>query len=202
MDSSSFFFRRLHSLSGVIPLGVFLLEHLYLNSYALKGPAAYNKIVGTLEGLPFLIPIEFFLIILPLSFHGIYGLWITWGASTNLATYSYYRNWMYYLQRVAGVITFIFVGYHFYTIRLQAALFGTEISFQSVTEQLHHPAIFLLYLVGTIATVYHFTNGLFTFCITWGLTVGPKSQRVVGAVSTVAFLAIAALGINALVAFR
>ncbi len=202
MDSRTFVLRRLHSLAGIIPVGVFLLEHLYLNSYALKGPAAYNKVVGTMQGIPYLIPIELLLIVLPLFFHGIYGLWITWSSSANLSTYPYYRNWMYYGQRIAGVITFLFVCYHFYTLRLQAALFGTEVSFQSVVSQLHNPAVFLLYIVGTLAAVYHFSNGLFTFCITWGITVGPKSQRVAGIVFSIAFLAIAVLGMNSLVAFR
>jgi succinate dehydrogenase / fumarate reductase cytochrome b subunit len=109
---------------------------------------------------------------------------------------------MYSLQRVAGVGKFIFICYHFYTLRLQAALFGTEVSFQRIAEQLHNPAVFFLYLVGTVAAIYHFANGLFTFCITWGVTVGPKSQRIAGIVSSVAFLAIVALGINALIAFR
>ena len=202
MNSRTFALRRLHSLAGIIPVGVFLIEHLYLNSYALKGPAAYNKVVGTMQGIPYLIPIELLLILLPLFFHGIYGLWITWSSSANLSSFPYYRNWLYYGQRVAGVITFLFVCYHFYTLRLQAALFGTEVSFQRVVSQLHNPAVFLLYVVGTLAAIYHFSNGLFTFCITWGLTVGPRSQRVAGIVFSIAFVAIAVLGVNSLVAFR
>jgi succinate dehydrogenase / fumarate reductase cytochrome b subunit len=202
MNSRTFVLRRLHSLAGIIPVGVFLIEHLYLNSYALKGPAAYNKVVGTMQGIPYLIPIELLLILLPLSFHGIYGLWITWSSSANLSSYPYFRNWMYYCQRVAGIITFLFVCYHFYTLRLQAVLFGTEVSFQRVVSQLHNPAVFVLYVVGTLAAIYHFSNGLFTFCITWGLTVGPRSQRVAGIVFSIAFVAIAVLGMNSLVAFR
>jgi succinate dehydrogenase / fumarate reductase cytochrome b subunit len=202
MNSRTFVLRRLHSLAGIIPVGVFLIEHLYLNSYALKGPAAYNKVVGTMQGIPYLIPIELLLIVLPLFFHGIYGLWITWSSSANLSSFPYYRNWLYYGQRVAGVITFLFVCYHFYTLRLQAALFGTEVSFQRVVSQLHNPAVFFLYIVGTLAAVYHFSNGLFTFCITWGLTVGPRSQRAAGIVFSIAFVAIAVLGLNSLVAFR
>ena len=178
MNNRTFIFRRLHSLAGIIPVGLFLLEHLFMNSYALKGPAAYNRVVGTLQGLPYLAVIELVLIILPLSFHGIYGLWITWTSSANLSTFPYYRNWMYYGQRIAGIITFVFVFYHFSTLRLQAALFGTEVSFQRVATQLHNPAVFLLYIVGTLAAIFHFSNGLFTFCITWGITVGPRSQRV------------------------
>ena len=34
--------RRLHSLSGVVPLGLFLLEHFYTNSVATHGAAAFN----------------------------------------------------------------------------------------------------------------------------------------------------------------
>ncbi len=36
-DRYHFLIRKLHSLAGVIPLGVFLLEHLFLNSYAWRG---------------------------------------------------------------------------------------------------------------------------------------------------------------------
>lgn len=196
MNNRTFVLRRLHSLAGVIPVGLFLIEHLYVNSYSLKGPAAYNRVVETMQGIPYLLPIELLLIILPLSFHGIYGLWITWSSSANLSTYPYYRNWMYYVQRVSGIVTFLFVCYHFYTLRLQAALFGTQVSFQRVVSQLHNPAVFFLYVVGTLAAVYHLSNGLFTLCITWGLTVGPRSQRVAGIVFSIAFVAIAVLGMN------
>ena len=34
----SFIWRRLHSLSGIIPIGAFLLEHILSNIQALKGP--------------------------------------------------------------------------------------------------------------------------------------------------------------------
>ena len=60
MNSRTFVLRRLHSLAGILPVGVFLIEHLYLNSYALKGPAAYNKVVGTMQGIPYLIPSNFY----------------------------------------------------------------------------------------------------------------------------------------------
>jgi succinate dehydrogenase / fumarate reductase cytochrome b subunit len=202
MSNGTFVLRRLHSLAGIIPVGIFLLEHLYVNSYALRGPAAYDRAVGMLQSLPYLVVIELVLIILPLCFHGIYGLWITWGSSANLGSFPYYRNWMYYSQRISGIIVLIFAGYHFYTLRLQAALFGTEVSFQRVATQLHNPAIFILYIVGTLAAVLHFANGLFTFGITWGITVGPASQRVAGVVSCIVFVAIAILGVNSLVAFR
>ncbi|MFP3361593.1 succinate dehydrogenase, partial [Planococcus sp. SIMBA_143] len=36
-QDSSFAIRRLHSLLGVIPLGVFLIQHLLVNHFATRG---------------------------------------------------------------------------------------------------------------------------------------------------------------------
>ena len=38
-----FLWRRLHSLSGIIPVGAFLLFHIFENLSALRGPEAYNE---------------------------------------------------------------------------------------------------------------------------------------------------------------
>ncbi|HWO95074.1 MAG TPA: succinate dehydrogenase, partial [Bacillus sp. (in: firmicutes)] len=35
-----FFNRRLHSLLGVIPVGIFLIQHLVVNHFATRGPEA------------------------------------------------------------------------------------------------------------------------------------------------------------------
>ncbi len=40
-EGTSFIWRKLHSLLGIIPIGAFLVEHLLSNFEALKGPAAY-----------------------------------------------------------------------------------------------------------------------------------------------------------------
>jgi succinate dehydrogenase / fumarate reductase cytochrome b subunit len=47
--SSTFVFRKLHQLTGIIPLGAFILEHLYTNSKALTGAADFNKAVEDLQ---------------------------------------------------------------------------------------------------------------------------------------------------------
>ena len=47
-QGSSFLWRKLHSLLGIVPLGAFLLEHLLSNFEALKGPAAYGAQVLSL----------------------------------------------------------------------------------------------------------------------------------------------------------
>src|SRR5215813_4977979 len=72
----SFLLRKLHSLSGIVPIGAFLVEHLVSNFEALKGPAAYAAQVKFLNGLPFVRVLEWAFIFLPLLYHGLYGVYI------------------------------------------------------------------------------------------------------------------------------
>ena len=72
----SFLLHRLHSLSGLFPVGAFLVEHFLSNAFATNGPAAYGKQVEFLTGLPFAVWLEVFGIYLPILFHGGYGFWI------------------------------------------------------------------------------------------------------------------------------
>src|SRR5579863_10035964 len=72
-----FFWRRLHSLSGIIPVGAFLFEHILIsNATAINGPTAYAKQVTFLSSLPFVTALEFFGIWLPIAFHAGYGFYI------------------------------------------------------------------------------------------------------------------------------
>ena len=50
-DDHSFLWRRLHSLSGVLPLGAFLCYHMFENLSALRGPAAYDEMVNHVNTL-------------------------------------------------------------------------------------------------------------------------------------------------------
>ncbi len=57
-----FFNRRLHSLLGVIPVGLFLTQHLVVNHFATKGEEAFNNAADFMENLPFRIFLEIFII--------------------------------------------------------------------------------------------------------------------------------------------
>src|SRR5215831_1301959 len=110
-----FWLRRLHSLSGIVPVGGFLAFHLYENYTAIRGADAYNAMTRRLQELPFSLAMEIFLIALPLLFHGIYGLFITATARPNILSNPYLRNGMYLIQRVTGVIVFAFILFHYWT---------------------------------------------------------------------------------------
>lgn len=199
--SNYFAWRKLHSLAGVIPVGAFLIEHLISNLSALGGPDAYNRTVAFLTSLPGLVVIETLFIYIPILFHGVWGLWLTRQATYNLGDYPYARNYHYILQRVSGVITFFFIAYHVWTLRLAGALFGRQVSFAAVAQDLSSLPVLVFYVLGVMAAAYHFANGLWLFGINWGFTIGPRAQRVSGYVSAAVFLALSAAGLAALSAF-
>lgn len=199
----SFFNRRLHSLLGVIPVGFFLLEHLYTNYLATKGPQAFIEQVEWLWGISFLPVLEIFFIFLPLLYHGVYGLYIAFQAKHNLERFGTFRNWMFVLQRITGVITLVFVTWHVWETRLQVALKDStpvELT-RDFATMMASDVTFVLYIIGVLAAVFHFSNGMWTFLITWGITVGKRAQQVSFAIFTFVFVAVSYLGISALVAF-
>lgn len=193
-----FLLRKLHSLSGIIPIGAFLVEHLLTNSMAYAGPERFNKAVHALHELPWLPVLEIFGIFLPLAFHALYGIKIAMSADYNTASYPYLDNRRYTLQRVTGYIAFVFLIIHLAKFRF-AHLIGWGPEFMSpdlpdkfaLTQTgilhwsvwgIHIPAAatIILYVVGLWAACYHFANGIWSFCISWGITVGAKAQKRVG----------------------
>ncbi|MFB5083855.1 succinate dehydrogenase cytochrome b558 subunit [Symbiobacterium thermophilum] len=205
-----FLLRRLHSLAGVVPVGLFLVFHLFENSKAMYGPEAYNEVVLSINSLPFILFIEIFGIFLPLYFHAIYGIYIAADARHNVSQYSYGRNWAFLLQRITGLVTLVFVTYHIWHFRVQKALGvydgNLELpglpSYTIVAEAFASPLAKVLYGIGIVAAAYHFANGLYTFLITWGITIGPRSQRVSSLVTNLLFVLVSAMGLTALFAFQ
>ena len=60
-----FALRRLHSLCGVLPIGVFLVVHLWTNLHAIRGRDAFRHAVGEIQTIPALPLIELVAIIAP-----------------------------------------------------------------------------------------------------------------------------------------
>lgn len=202
-DRAYFWLKRLHSLSGIVPIGLFLCEHLITNSLASRGPETYNTIIETFSKAPFFVFLELTLIISPILFHGIYGLFITRTAQSNALRYGYFRNWMYTLQRVTGVIVFFFVLWHLWHFRIAQILYGTEVSYERVAEVFSaHPLVFWGYALGVYATIFHFSNGIWSFLITWGVTVGERAQRYSAYLSAAVFILLGYVGYLALTSFH
>lgn len=195
--------RRLHSLTGLVPVGGFLIVHLWTNSKAMLGPASFGHAVEEINNIPFLVVVEMLAIFLPLAFHAIYGVVLTFQSRANVSAYGYSRNWLYVLQRVTGIIAFVFIIIHLKDFRIAKALglmqhqgfFGELGNLLSVRWRA------LVYLFGTTASVFHFVNGLRTFLWSWGITVSERSQRFTTYASAAFGLALWFLGANTILFF-
>src|SRR5699024_12130374 len=70
-----------------------------------------------------------------------------------------------------------------------------------VADIVSNPLWLVFYIVGILATVYHFANGLWSFMITWGITQSDKAQKYMGYASLLVFVVVSVIGIQAILAF-
>jgi succinate dehydrogenase / fumarate reductase cytochrome b subunit len=207
--SRTFILRKLHQLSGIMPLGIFLLEHFYTNSKALTGAADFNSAVKDLQSIPYILFVEIGGIFIPLIYHAVYGLVITVEARPNNLAYPYPRNWFYLIQRITGVILFFFIAFHVLNFRFGlipglnriSVAHRPDLAFDIVSGEFRMVPIFLVYMVGITATVWHLANGIWLFMVDWGITIGERAQRLTGYACIGFGVVLLLVGINAAVAF-
>lgn len=206
----AFVLRRLHSLSGVVPIGVFLCEHLFTNAQIIRGGAEYNHDVWFLHSLPALRLLEIFGIWLPIGFHAALGVYYALSKQrSNPIAYPYADNWRYTLQRWTAYVALVFIFLHLWTVQWGFAIGAWRTPFDvadptgstAYAIQFAAPWVMLMYLVGVAATVYHFANGMWTFAISWGLTTTEAAMRRWGYVCAALGLALGAFGLGAVIWF-
>jgi succinate dehydrogenase / fumarate reductase cytochrome b subunit len=201
-DEWYFLFRRLHSLTGLVPIGGFLLFHFFENASARRGPEAFNETVEKIASMPYLYALEIGLLLLPILFHSVFGLFITASSRPNVVHYPYGRNWAYLLQRLSGIIAFVYIAVHVATTRGWALFVkGDHITFADMQAMLSQPLIMALYVVGIIAVTYHFANGIWSFSITWGLVRSAEAQKRLACASVGIFIVLCAVGLDIVSAF-
>ena len=207
--SRTFVLRKLHQLTGIMPLGFFLLEHFYTNSKALSGAADFNTAVKDLQSIPYILFVEIGGIFIPLIYHAVYGMVITVEARPNNLHYPYSRNWFYTIQRVTGIILFFFIAFHVLNFRFGlipglntvSVAHHPEQSFDIVSREFRVIPIFIVYVIGITATVWHLANGIWLFLVDWGITIGERAQKITGYACLGFGIILLAVGINAAVAF-
>lgn len=197
-----FLWRRLHSLLGVIPVGLFLVFHLSLNFTSVGGEEAYNNATGMMELIPhsLLLLMEWVIIYIPLMFHAFYGIYIAFTARHNVKRFGTFRNWMFVLQRFTGIFLVIFVAWHIFQTRVQKA-FGEEVNFNMMAEIVDNPWMLGFYIVGILSATFHLANGLWSFLVSWGITQSPSSQRVATFITMAFFVILSIIGVVAIVSF-
>ncbi len=178
-----FLLLKFHSLTGLVPIGLFLTFHLLINSLRTVGVLPYQLSIDAINNLPFLFWIEVLFILIPLLFHSVMGFYIAWVAKINVVRYRYSRNWLFMLQRLTGGVVFVFLVYHVGTtvvpkiwnghLLFDAAPFLIKVMNQEFATWTGR----IIYLIGIFSATFHFANGLWAFCISWGLIIGPRAQR-------------------------
>ncbi|MEZ6099904.1 MAG: succinate dehydrogenase cytochrome b558 subunit [Pirellulaceae bacterium] len=211
-----FLIRRLHSLSGLIPVGAYMVVHLTTNASVVEGPAAFQRLVYKIHSLGAILPlVEWGFIFLPLLFHAIFGLVIIRGGLPNNSSYRYSGNVRYFLQRLTGMIAFAFIMWHVFHMH---GWFHNEQWLANVAEPLNgaqfrpynaastageavqaSPLITVLYGIGVLACVYHLANGLWTMGITWGVWISPAAQRRANYACAIFGVLLAVVGLSSLV---
>ncbi len=211
-----FAIRRLHSLTGLMPIGGYLCFHLATNAAVLDGLETYQRRADQIHviGPTTLFFLEWMLIFLPILFHGLIGMIIVSRGKRNLARYSYAGNWRYTLQRATGVIAFAFILWHVFQMHgwfrftwwtehfvrpLGGAVFDpADVATAPAVIQASE-VVCLLYAVGVLVCVYHLANGLWTMGITWGVWTSPTAQRRATLPCAALGVALAIVGLGALI---
>jgi succinate dehydrogenase / fumarate reductase cytochrome b subunit len=206
--SHQFLIYRLFSLSGLFPLGAYLIVHLATNASIINGPMSFQEQVDRIHSLGVVLPlVEWTFIFIPLAFHALVGCMIIAGALPNMHSYPYASNIRYTMQRVTAIIALVFIVVHLVQLNhffgtpfeeMGGAQFDPEHASSSTALALRPLWIQIFYVVGMLSVVYHFANGLWTQGITWGLWTTAAAQRRASWISAVVGLMLAAIGLTAI----
>src|ERR1700730_3473959 len=178
----SFLWHKLHSLSGTVPIGAFLVEHIVSNFETINGPLAYAQQVKFLNSLPLVRVLEWTFIFIPLAFHAIYGVFIAFRGRVNVNVYPWASNWMYVSQRITGIIAFLYIIQHVWRQRFSGISLPEHpgAAFHKVQVELSNPWMLAIYVIAMIATTWHFAYGIWLFAAKWGITPGDKARKRFG----------------------
>ncbi len=212
-----FVLRRLHSLTGLMPIGGYLAFHLLTNASIIDGVEVYQRRADQIHELgvtTVVLLLEWPIIFIPILFHGILGIVIVSRGKRNVADYPFIGNIRYTLQRWTGVIAFLFIIWHVFHMHgwfkaswwvenvvrpLGGGRFDPHNAYtaaQAIQESVWVQAMFF---VGVLASVYHFANGLWTMGITWGVWTSPRAQRWANVPCAAVGVFLACAGVAALI---
>lgn len=172
--------RKVHSSTGILPVGVFLFTHLATSSTALDGRVEWNlRFERNLSfwGLPF---VEWSVILVPLCLHALVGSWLLLRRQVDDAPLASAPTWSSAAQRVTGVLALAFIVLHLWEYRVQRAVgaLARDELHDRLAASLDGRLIFVAYLVGVSAAVFHFANGLWRFSVRSGIARTKRQQRV------------------------
>jgi succinate dehydrogenase / fumarate reductase cytochrome b subunit len=186
--------RTAFSLTGIVPLGAFLLVHAAINARALHGDAAFVSTVRAVQQLPALPLVEAVFIYLPLAVHAAIGGWLV-ATRRSFSPPTPYSPGVRLGVRATGIVVAAFLVMHLPELRfaspgahLGPGELATRLDAHLSTVTHGVPWRGLAYLVGTACATFHLAAGL------WGAFAVSERARASLRQRRWAAWAIAALG--------
>ncbi len=176
--------KRILTLTGVFPLGFFLVEHIGVNASSLGGAARFDAVVGSLVRSSWMPIVEIVVVLVPLLLHTVYGLHVL-ATRKPVRTYPLLADRMQLLQRASSVLLLLFVAGHLWELRIHRwmSALPTSAIHARLAEHLSStkwgvPWIAVGYLIGVGAAAFHFANGLWAYGVERnGLTTEHEKKR-------------------------
>jgi succinate dehydrogenase / fumarate reductase cytochrome b subunit len=168
--------RKLHSFTGLVPLGAYLGFHAWEHWPVRRGrDAALAHLADTRS-----VPLELLLVLLPLLAHAGLGLWLA--RQTDPATPAPYVTPAFRrFQASTGLLSAAFLLWHVSGVWLPRALTGRPAeAYGALLDQVGTLGGAALYVVGTSAVCVHFGQGLSAAWIRFRPGVSTRLARSIG----------------------
>ncbi len=172
--------RRLFSLIGLIPLGLFVVFHLLNVSSAWSGPEAFDAAIeaGHRSWVSWLGTV---FILAFVAYHSWVGIMLMLKATPFSPPPRRLGHWQYILQRISAVGILLFIPAHVIKAKILPALGGTHETFAGMhhafAEDPMSALTLIVYLLGTLGVAYHLSNGLWTGFTSLGIARGARAQK-------------------------
>lgn len=197
----NFFWQRSATILALLPLGVWVVVHVWRNLSAFDSPQAWSQSVVH-QPHPIAAAITWTIVLLPLVLHTIWGLGRVMQSRPNNGHYNYFGNFRYLIQRVTALGVLAFVGAHIWLAFLHPRVVeGHAETFEDIAWHMrNHPPTLAVYMLGTLAVMYHLGNGLATSAMAFGIGTTQRSQKRVERIALFAFLLLLTLAWGAIYA--
>jgi succinate dehydrogenase / fumarate reductase cytochrome b subunit len=198
---TSFIAARLGSLLSVVPLGVWVVIHLWHNLSAFVSPAEWQEDV-TEYPHAIAMGVSFALVLVPLIWHVTWGTVRTYKERPNYPKYAYFANLKFIVQRLSAVGLALFLGAHVWLAFIKPRFIEqSPETFADLSREMHfHMPTLVVYALGILAVAYHLANGLHTVAMGWGVVSSRAALRRTEIVVWAVFLLLLAMGWGAVYA--
>lgn len=193
---------------GVVPLGVYVVLHLWTNLTALDGAEAFDAALQKSRSHPAFLVLEIFGLGIPLMVHTVLGLREIVRGRQNLLTYTFFDNLKFFFQRLSAVGLALFIGAHLWRARILPSYVECKNppvcseTWMGMHYALSEWPTFIVYALGLLGVSYHLANGLQTASMRLGLVVSRPAQARVQWISWAALAILLAMSAATMYGFQ